>query len=353
MDNDDIKLLLTRYITGQLTDTERQEVKYWIGLHPENELYFIELYEAWQNMLYLKPEAINEEKAHQLFLNKISPEKKSVKPVRWLRVAAVFFCLILSSLLIIMYHYSTNDRNKHQVMTRNGSVKKVLLSDGTIVWLNAGSTLKYDADFGKTNRTVYLEGEAFFDIGHNNKTVPFLVITQNYTIRDIGTKFNLKAYPGDPFFETTVVKGEVAIEGNFDSGQHDVNRIYVKPQQVLKVYYHPEKDDHNEKQLIASAPRAYNEVQVSQIDSAKIEVYDGWKDNLLVFDGSTLGEIARVLERRYDVKIGIDSRELQNIRYSGSFKNVPDIDKVLHIIKQNTPISYTVEGQKVTITKIN
>ena len=82
-------------------------------------------------------------------------------------------------------------------------------------------------------------------------------------------------------------------------------------------------------------------------------IYDGWRDDLLIFDGNTLDEIARVLERRYDVKISISSTELQNIRYSGSFKSVPDIDKVLHLIKENTPISYTIEGQNVTITKTN
>jgi len=97
----------------------------------------------------------------------------------------------------------------------------------------------------------------------------------------------------------------------------------------------------------------FNEVQVSQVDSAKIDVYDGWKDDLLVFDGNTLGDIAHVLERRYNVKINIDSQELKDIRYSGCFKSVPDIDKVLHIIKQNTPISYTIDGQKIKITKTN
>ena len=100
-------------------------------------------------------------------------------------------------------------------------------------------------------------------------------------------------------------------------------------------------------------PSNYNEVQVSQVDSAKIDIYDGWRDDLLIFDGNTLDEIARVLERRYDVKINISSAELQNIRYTGSFKSVPDIDKVLHLIKENTPISYIVEGQNVTITKTN
>ena len=349
MDNEDIKLLLVRYITNQASNAEAKEVKHWISLHPENELYFVELYEAWQNMLYIQTETIDEEKAYQLFLAKTAPQKQPVNLLKWAKVAAVLLFFILSSVFIIS-RYPSHNKTKNQVIAQNGSVKKLVLNDGTIVWLNAGSTLKYDTDFGKTNRTVYLEGEAFFDIGHPKKSIPFLVNTKNYTIRDIGTKFNLKAYPNDPFFETTVIKGEVAVEGNSDTNPQDVNRVYIKPHQVLKIYYRPEKADSKE---IARPRNSYNEVRVLQIDSAKMEIYDGWKDDLLVFDGSTLGEIARVLERRYDVKIGIDSRELQNIRYSGSFKSVPDIDKVLHIIKQNTPIGYTIDGQKITITKTN
>ena len=72
---------------------------------------------------------------------------------------------------------------------------------------------------------------------------------------------------------------------------------------------------------------------------------------VLLFDGSTLEEIAKVLERRYDVKINMDNSDLKNIRYSGSFKSVPTIDKVLLIIKQNTPINYTINKQTITITK--
>jgi len=176
------------------------------------------------------------------------------------------------------------------------------------------------------------------------------VNSKKYTIRDIGTKFNLKAYPNDPLFEVTVVKGEVAVEATSVSDQRNFNRIYVQPRQVLKIFNHPEKE--NNKRLV-EAPKSYNELQVSQIDSSKMEVYDGWKDDLLIFDGNTLDEIARVLERRYDVKITIDNTDLQSIRYSGSFKSVPDIDKVLDIIKQNTPIGYTITGKNITITKTN
>jgi transmembrane sensor len=349
MNNDDIKFLLVKYITNQASETEVKEVKHWIGLHPENELYFIELYEAWQNMLYVQPGVIDTEKAYQLFLAKtMTPAKKPVSIWRLTGVAATICVFLLSSLWLV-YHTGIHQK-KNLVVAQNGSVKKITLNDGTIIWLNAGSIIKYDADFGKTNRTVYLEGEAFFDIGHHGNHIPFLVNTKKYTIRDIGTRFNLKAYPSDPFFETTVVKGEVAVESNADNNTHDANRIYVKPHQVLKIFYRPEKDGVKE---IVQPSNTYNEVQVSQVDSSKIDVYDGWKDDVLVFDGNTLDEIARVLERRYNVTIDINSVELQNIRYSGCFKNVPDIDKVLHIIKQNTPISYTVEGQKITITKTN
>jgi len=265
-----------------------------------------------------------------------------------LKVAATV--IILVSSLLIVYLRTARHENNHQVIAQNGSIKKIVLTDGTIVWLNAGSSVKYDADFNKTNRTVYLEGEAFFDIGHPVTEIPFLVKTKNYTIRDIGTSFNLKAYPTDLFFEAIVIKGEVDVENNADAGLRNVNRIFVKPHQVLKIFYHPEKAGTKGKMQL---PETYNEVRVSQVDSAKIDVYDGWKDDLLLFDGSSLDDIARVLERRYNVTIQINSPELHQIRYSGSFRNIPDIETVLHLISQNTPISYNIEGQKITITKIN
>ena len=219
-----------------------------------------------------------------------------------------------------------------------------------MVWLNAVSSIRYDTGFGKTNRTVYLEGEAFFDIAHKKSNIPFLVKTKNYTIRDIGTRFNLKAYPSDLFFETTVINGEVSVEDN-DAGDKNNNRIYIKPHQVLKISYNPV--NRGERLQPASGPAAFNEVHISQLDSNKMAVYAGWKDDLLIFDGNTLEEIAKVFERRYNVNINIADSSIKNIRYSGSFKNVKSVEKVLYIIKQNTPINYSINGDTITITKLN
>ena len=349
MNSDDIKYLLVKHITNQATEKEAEEVKEWMQLHPENEQYFIELYEAWHNVLYSRQDIINDDVAYDKFVKKVTPQKKNGNTFKWLSVAAVIPAVLLIATSILLYpKHPSEPLNK--IVASKGNVRRIALADGTIVWLNAVSTIKYDAGFGKSNRTIYLEGEAFFDIAHIKAPIPFLVKTKNYTVRDIGTRFNLKAYSTDPYFETTVIKGEVSVEDN-TSGDHYENRIYVKPHQVLKISYHPVKDD--EKPVLAVNQARFNEVHVSQLDSNKMDIYAGWKDDLLVFEGSTLEEIAIVLERRYNVSINVADKYIKNIRYSGSFKNVKSIDKVLYIIKQNTPINYSISGNNITITKIN
>jgi len=351
MDNDEIKLLLVKYITREADEKEAEQVKEWVNAHPENEQYFAQLYETWQNMLYLNPEVISNEKAFAKFSAATIPHQPKYRTlVMWSKVAAavVLFGLLTA---VLINHYSQNVQSARQVAVNNGGIKKIVLSDGTLVWLNAGSKLNYNTDFNKTNRTVYLEGEAFFEIAPGSKTIPFLVNTKNYTIRDIGTKFNLKAYPNDSFFETTVIKGEVAVEGNVDNNTREMGRIYVKPHQVLRIYY-PKAEQYAIKQDDKDM-KNLNEIQVLQVDSAKMDRYDGWKDDLLVFDGNTLDEISKVLERRYNVKIIMDDAELQNIRYSGSFKSIASIDKVLELIKGNTAINYSITGNTINITKNN
>lgn len=351
MDNEEIKLLLVKYITREADENETDQVRDWINAHPENEQYFAQLYETWQNMLYLNPEVVDQEKAFNKFSSSVIGQKTKYRQLyKWSKVAAVvILCGILSALLV--GHYTQNVQSIRQVAVGNGGIKKIVLSDGTLIWLNAGSKLNYNADFGKKNRTVYLEGEAFFEIAPGKKTIPFIVNTKNYTIRDIGTKFNLKAYPNDQFFETTVVKGEVSVEGNIDNNTREMSRIYVKPQQVLRIYYQQQKEKYTYKPDDIQELKGLNEIQVLQVDSARMDKYDGWKENHLVFDGNTLDEISKVLERRYNVKINMNDASLQNIRYSGSFKNVATIDKVLDLIKGNTDISYTINGNTVNITK--
>ncbi|AMR31551.1 hypothetical protein A0256_08985 [Mucilaginibacter sp. PAMC 26640] len=336
-----IKMLLVKYITKQTTDEEKEVVKNWVNAHPENEQYFAQLYEAWQLSLLTKPHGIvDTKKAYQLFLSKTNLQPSKGKAVKiWLAVALS----VAAMLIVTLLPFKNNTPFKatvNQLAAVPGQISKITLTDGSVVWLNSGSVLKYGADFGKTTRTVYLEGEGFFEIAPGKKDIPFLVHTKNYIVRDIGTRFNLKAYPNDPYFETAVVNGEISIE---DKGQkaNATNRMHIKQKQTLRIWNHGTNNEPGLTGINNMPVKRYNEIQITEFAPDKTDNYIGWKDNLLVFDSNTMDEIARVLERRYNVKISIADTTLRAIRYSGNFKNVKSIDRVLNIIKQNTPISYS------------
>lgn len=350
-EEEEIKVLLVKYITRQANNDEISIIKHWLNAHPENEQYFAQLYEAWQNTLVLNPNSIDTDSAYKSFVAKITPnDPPRKKDRRWLAITVAVLAVVVFTVLFKRETSAVNGDTLKQLTAEQGNIRKITLKDGTVVWLNAGTTLSYGNDFGIKTRTVYLEGEAYFEIAPGKKDVPFLVNAKNYLIRDIGTRFNLKAYPDDPFFETSVVNGEVSIENKEHKDNTDLNRIYIKQKQALRIWNTARQDGSN---LNAVPTKNYNEIQITQFTPEKEDNYTGWKDNLLVFDGNTLQEISRVLERRYDVEIKISSTDLQSIKYSGSFKNVKSIDKVLAIIKENTPISYSISGDSITISRYN
>ncbi|WP_431199221.1 FecR domain-containing protein [Mucilaginibacter sp. P19] len=162
MNNEEVKLLLVKYITGEATPQELEQVKQWISAHPENEQYFVQLYDTWHNMLYLQPAVVNKDNAYNKLSTGMEPAEPSryARLITWGKVAATI--ALLAAVTVTLYNrYSKNVESVRQIAANPGAIKKIVLSDGTQVWLNAGSKLNYTADFGKTTRTVYLEGEAF------------------------------------------------------------------------------------------------------------------------------------------------------------------------------------------------
>lgn len=344
MSKDDINLLLTRYITNQASDKEIQEVKEWLALHPENELYFVEMYEAWQNMLYNNENIVDEDAAYDIWKKKISNKKTYLNS--WLYIAAL---LILIASAALIFYPGQHAPQQNTIAASKGTIKKIVLKDGTQVWLNAGSVIEFDSKFGITNRNINLKGEALFDIGHRIKTLPFIIKAQNYIIRDIGTRFNVKAYPGDKSLEAVVLQGEIAVEDNAGTSGEG-NMIYVKKHQLLKI--NGQFKSENKADQINDTPyKKLNYVQIVQIDSLQTDLYEGWKDDLLVFDNTSFADMAKVLERRYNVNITFNNQELKDIRYSGSFKGITGIEKALSIIRQNTPIKYQIHNNNILLTK--
>lgn len=345
------KVLITKYVTRQANEEEIAMAKYLISSSKVHEKLYLQLYEAWQRSIYYKIGFIDSEKAYSDFLNKTLKRKTTVIfRMKYLAVAATV--LIICSTALYFYRSNVSLIINRQVFSATeinvpkGLTRKVLLPDGTKVTINAGSSLKFESDFGKNSRTVHLNGEAYFDIAKSE--IPFIVSTHNYTIRDIGTIFNVKAYSDDLSFETMVIEGEVQVEGKLSLDSDKSQMLSVKQQQVLKLNYAS-----TVKEVIQTNKDFSDivEVKVQKINPGQVDVYTGWTEDLLVFEGITFQEITKIMERKYDVEIIIENSDLRNLKYTGSFKNIDDIEKALKIMKETTDIDFEKQDRIIKIRK--
>lgn len=347
------KVLIAKYVTKQANEEELAMAKYLISSSKLHEEFYIQVYESWQQSIHYKIGYIDSEKAYSDFLNK-ALEKKTNKSVLllWKKLAIAASVILLCAFGFYFSRIQKSSINIQNLVNAkefkvpNGFTRKVVLPDGTKVTINAGTSLKIEDGFGKSSRTVHLDGEAYFDISKNS--IPFIVKTENYTIRDIGTIFNVKAYTNDLSFETMVMEGEVQVEGKLAIDSDKSQVISVKQKQVLKLNYAPISNS------IIQSQKDFAEiveVKVQKINPDQVEVYTGWTEDLLVFEGITFHEIIKIMERRYDVEIVMDDLKLRNYVYTGSFKNIGNVEKALKIMKETTDIDYEKNGRVITIIK--
>src|SRR5690606_19067728 len=182
----------------------------------------------------------------------------------------------------------TKPENKeHLVSTRNGSRTRMMLPDGTLVFLNAGSELSYKEDFGMMTRSVHLKGEAYFDVTKNAEK-PFLINTSTITVRVTGTILNVKSYPDENHSETSLIRGSIEIHAN---NQPD-KRYVLKPKEKLIVMNLPALNRSSAENAVVSEQKA--NAAISQIgflsgDSSVVET--SWVDNKLIFQNEKLSDL--------------------------------------------------------------
>ncbi|MCH5597867.1 FecR family protein [Niabella ginsengisoli] len=291
---------------------------------------------ASHNTLYVvdhKATTINHENGRVRFLNGLK---------KWLPAASVILILMLPVLFLL------SERNKlkiektaisQKIITETGMHKKVFLPDGTSVTLNAGSELSVSPTFGKKDRNVYLIGEGLFDVAHN-KELPFVVHTDRYKVKALGTRFNVKCYMNDPTSETSLLEGKVQILVN--GGAKDV--VYKTLEVNQKFVIKNESDSIQTKEEVTAhvAPLAY--------DDANRNIETAWVNNFLIFEDMKLGEIKNILERRFDVEIVIKDSKLLDYRYTASFEK-ETIDEILEALQLSYPFSYKQKESKIILEK--
>lgn len=233
-----------------------------------------------------------------------------------------------------------------------GSQADITLPDGSVVMLNAGSTIRYSDGFNHGHRDLVLEGEAYFEVA--SKELPFVVHAFDISLRVTGTEFNLRAYADDDFIEATLVEGALVITDANRERQRFAD-FELKPSQ--KVIFHRTLGDISlqaakQDEVLADAPSyrvmptRIERIEVRQRSTVQPEI--SWTEGILIVEGEPLSELARRLERRYNVTFEFEDEQLKGFRYSGTLRD-HTLEQVLRAMKLTSPIDYTLVEKTVIL----
>ncbi len=225
-----------------------------------------------------------------------------------------------------------DENSMAQIVIPFGMRSDILLSDGTKVWLNAGSRLVFPQKFSGKIRKVFLKGEAFFDVA-KNKDVPFIVSTENMNVTVLGTAFNVNSNESENELEVVLVEGSVSMKEN-KAMNFLGNELLLKPNQK------------------ATYNKSSRNTQVeSRVD---VSYYISWKDGMLEFNRESIINVFKKLSQFYNVRFENDASVEMNQKISGKLDLKESLDAVMKVVSDATPINYRIEGDKVIVTsKIN
>lgn len=205
----------------------------------------------------------------------------------------------------------------NSIATPRGGQYQLILADGTRVWLNAASTLKYPAKFTGHQRKVELEGEAYFEV-HKDPAAPFIVHTSGQEVKVLGTHFNIKAYPDEATVKTSLLQGHV----NISSG--------------------------GETTSLLPGFEALSHQGATTIRQADVQQSIAWKNGLFQFDSATIEEVMQQIARWYDADIIITKKPLPLRQFTGTISRQEPINEVLEMLRY-TGLKFSVRGKQILV----
>jgi ferric-dicitrate binding protein FerR (iron transport regulator) len=359
--------LICGYLKGELTLEETRELIEWIKLDKDNKQIFDECCELWiTTRSASKNQGYNAQEGFWKFRQMIRNSNQSVpiiSKVRVLRQAIRFAAIFVIAFIsggILFYQFgnrssSRSARSISELVVPMGSRAQFTLTDGTVVSLNAGSTLRTDNHFGINDRIVELEGEGYFKVA-KDKIKPFIVKTPYLKVTAVGTEFNVKAYSIDKTIETTLVNGSVKIEPNSNGGKGEIT--ILQPNQKLTFYKEDSRIEDYSKKTVEKSQTENKPVKVLNTASAvklvkenvNIEPVVSWKESRWIFENQSLQQMAVDLERKFDVQILFASERLKSYRFTGTILAEP-IEQVLEVISITAPIDFKLNGRVVTLSE--
>lgn len=321
--------IVNKYLTGQCSEEELIDINNWIKESDENarQLFGMEeVYHLGKFDHYADEHRIS--RAEKQLYKKLNQEKEKRSKIlhmrQWMKYAAVIAMLLVVGGGAGYWFYQQNAGHQMLVAVADeGIIKEVVLPDGTKVWLNNSSTLKYPREFSENERNVYLEGEAYFEVT-KNRHKPFTVESDAMRVRVLGTTFNFKCDKHCRIAEATLIEGEIEVKGNLEEGQ-----IILAPGQR------------------AELNKNNGRLTVKQVD-AKLDAV--WHNDLIPFDKANIFTITKTLERFYNVKIILSPDIQTNRTYSGVLKKQSTIESVLTSLQNSIPIEYKIIENNIFIS---
>lgn len=216
------------------------------------------------------------------------------------------------------------------VNTPKGGEYRLVLPDGTKVWLNAASSLRYPVQFSGKERLVDLTGEAYFEVSHVKKRdgrVPFVVRTAQQEVEVLGTHFNIKAYPEEAATKTTLLEGSVRVSLNGAHYQPSVSSI-LKP---------------NQQATIAKGSQHISLATVDPINAV------AWKDGNFAFHDNTIVEVMNTIARWYDVEVEYEGDAVKNKLFGGTISKFESFEKLLKTIELTGTVKFKIDGRRVIV----
>ncbi|MEM9720057.1 MAG: FecR domain-containing protein [Bacteroidota bacterium] len=314
--------LLEKYSRGECTADETAEIETWLSsVEDDSNLSEQEFGDSINNIRLKLHETLSDPKLK----NKVIPLYKRVTRYA---AAAVFLCVIGFSAYYFSPGGSKQTLNGVQVVsadqtveTRRGEKRTLRLPDGSTIRLNYESELKVSELFNDSKRIVYLTGDAHFDV-ISDPEKPFIIYTQNAKTEVLGTSFTIMAKEDFSKTEVIVTSGKVA----FSEKENTRNTA------TLTI---------NNRAILTSN----KEIETDTVDAQKLVA---WKDNRLLFEDQSLGEIIEVVEPWYDVEFTIQQKSLLKEHLTFSYQD-PSLDLLMDRMSKMLDFEYRIEGKEITI----
>jgi transmembrane sensor len=322
--------LITRYFSGEIAGDELSMLSGWLKDSPEHEELFRQLSETWKivekqkinslvnidlELSSLKAKMKNPVKV--IPLNRNRNRIKSLLQHTW-KVAAVVLVLITSSLLLYLYL----SKPKDIVILARAKNLEQLLPDGSVVYLHAGSQIKYPVKFASDKRNVELEGKAYFEVAHN-KTKPFIVASGDARVEVLGTRFNVNTHKSGESMEVVLTSGKVSL---YFKGKSKDN-VLLMPGEKAEVF--------TEKKVISKTLN--NDPN-----------YMAWKTRVIIFNDESLSEVVKTLQDVYQTPVRLVNPQLTQCRVTASF-NDQSLQSVLEVLKETLGLQVKQNGNIIEL----